>query len=89
MNQTLDAPILVFEYWELSEVFVALAMILIFGIMFYEWVLLCVLLILTLIGLPYIRRNYNRGMEFHYPYKTLGMSLPGLINPKWRGRMSD
>ena len=89
VNQTLDSPILVFEFWELSEVFVALGLILIFGVLFYEWVLLCVLLILTLVGLPYVRRNFNRGMEFHSLYRRLGMNLPGLVNPKRRTRMSD
>lgn len=89
VNQTLDAPILVFEFWELSEIFVALGLILIFGVLFYEWALLCCLLAVTLIGLPYLRRHFNRGMEFHYPYRKLGMSLPGLINPKFRTRMSD
>ena len=89
VNQTLDAPILVFEFWELSEIFVALGLILVFGVLFYEWALLCGLLTLTLIGLPYVRRHFNRGMEFHYPYRKFGMNLPGLVNPKWRPRMSD
>jgi hypothetical protein len=89
VNQTLDAPILIFEYWELSEAFVALGLILFFGVLFYEWLLLCTLLLITLIGLPYVRRNFNRGMEFHYPYRKLGMSLPGLVNPKFRPAMSD
>jgi hypothetical protein len=89
VNQTLDAPILVFEYWELTEIFVGLGLILVLGVLFYEWALLCALLILTLIGLPYVRRNFNKGMEFHYPYRKFGMTLPGLVNPKWRTRMSD
>lgn len=89
VNQTLDAPILVLDFWELSEIFVALGMILVFGVLFYEWILLCVLLIVTLVGLPYVRRNFNRGMEFHYPYRKFGMSLPGLVNPKFRSQMSD
>ena len=89
VNQTLDAPILVFEFWELSEIFVALGLILVFGVLFYEWALLCGLLTVTLIGLPYVRRHFNRGMEFHYPYRKFGMNLPGLVNPKRRPRMSD
>jgi hypothetical protein len=89
VNQTLESPILVFEFWELSEVFVALALILIFGVVFYQWLLLCFLLVVTLVGLPYLRRNFNRGMEFHYPYRKFGVSLPGLINPKFRMQMSD
>ena len=89
VNQTLDSPILVFEFWELSEVFVALGLILIFGVVFYQWLLLCLLLVVTLVGLPYLRRNFNRGMEFHYPYRKFGVSLPGLVNPKFRTQMSD
>lgn len=89
VNQTLDAPIMVFETWELSEVFVALTEILVFGVIFYEWSLLCLSLGITLIGLPYVRRNFNRGMTFHYPYRRFGMGLPGLANPGSGTRVSD
>ena len=89
VNQTLDSPIMLFEVWELSEIFVALFLILILGVLFYEWVLLCLLLAATLVGLPYVRRNFNKGMAFHYPYRHLGMHLPGLINPGGRTRVSD
>lgn len=89
VNQTLDSPILIFDYWELTEVFVALGLVLIFGVLFYEWFLLCALLVTTLIGLPYVRRNFNKGMEFHYPYRRFGMSLPGLVNPKFKTLLSD
>lgn len=89
VSQTLDAPITVFDIWELTDVFVALAMILIFGILFYEWALLVVLLSVTLIGLPYVRKTYPKGMVFHYPYRRFGMELPGLFNPYGRPVMSD
>lgn len=89
VNQTLDSPIMLFDYWELSEIFVALFLILILGVLFYEWFLLCICLAVTLIGLPYLRRNYNKGMAFHYPYRHFGMRLPGLINPGTQRRMSD
>ena len=89
VSQTLDAPITVFDIWELTDVFVALAMILIFGVLFYEWGVLVVLLALTLIGLPYVRKNFPKGMVFHYPYRRFGMSLPGLFNPYGRTKMSD
>ncbi len=89
VNQTLDAPIMLFETWELGEVFVALIEVLVFGIVFYEWTLLCVLLGVTLIGLPYLRKNFNKGMAFHYPYRHFGMQLPGLTNPGGRTRVSD
>ena len=89
VNQTLDSPVMVLEFWELSEVFVALALILIFGAMFYQWALLCALLMVALVGLPYVRRNFNRGMVFHWPYSRLGMALPGLQNPGAGRPMSD
>ena len=31
---------------------------------------------------PIIRRRNERGVFFHWPYRNLKMSLPGLINPK-------
>ena len=89
VNQTLDSPVMVFEFWELSEVFVALGLILIFGVVFYQWALLCFLLAVALIGLPYVRRNFNRGMIFYWPYSRLGMQLPGLANPGRDRPMSD
>ena len=89
VNQTLDAPIMLFETWELSEVFVALGLILVFGVLFYEWTLLCVLLGVTLVDLPYLRKNFNKGIAFHYLYRRFGMRLPGLTNPGGRIRVSD
>lgn len=89
VNQTLDAPILLFETWELIEVFVALAEILIFGIVFYQWGFLCLLLAGTLVGLPYLRKNFSKGMLFHYPYRRWGMTLPGLSNPGSQTAYSD
>lgn len=89
VNQTLDSPVMVLEFWELSEVFVALGLILILGAVFYQWLLLCVLLVLALAGLPYIRRNFNRGMIFHWPYSRAGIRLPGLANPGHNRPMSD
>jgi len=89
VSQTLDAPITLFDIWELSEIFVALFLILVLGVLFYEWFLLCLALAVTLGGLPYVRRNYNKGMAFHYPYRRFGMRLPGLVNPGAGRRMSD
>ena len=89
VSQTLDSPIMIFEIWELSEAFVALGLILVLGVLFYEWVALCVLLAATLGGLPYVRKRFNKGMAFHYPYRRFGMHLPGLVNPGRRTRMSD
>ena len=64
VNQTLDAPILVFEYWELTEIFVGLGLILVLGVLFYEWALLCALLILTLNAILLLQ--------------TFGVDIPGL-----------
>ena len=89
VSQTLDSPITLFDVWELSEIFVALFLILVLGVLFYEWFLLCLSLAVTLIGLPYVRRNFNKGMAFHYPYRRLKMHLPGLVNPGMRRRVSD
>lgn len=36
VSQTIDSPITVFEIWELSDVFIALFIILIFGVVFYS-----------------------------------------------------
>jgi hypothetical protein len=89
VSQTLDSPITLFDVWELSEIFVALFLILVLGVLFYEWFLLCLSLVVTLVGLPYVRRNYNKGMPFHYPYRRFKMHLPGLVNPGMRRRVSD
>ena len=89
VSQTLDSPIMLFDVWELSEIFVALFLILVLGVLFYEWLLLCVSLAITLVGLPYVRRNYNKGMAFHYPYRRFRMRLPGMVNPGGRRRVSD
>jgi len=89
VNQTLDAPIIIFEFWEIGEIFFALFLILVFGVLFYEWLLMTVLLGMTLIGLPYLRRNFNKGMVFHYPYSRFKMTLPGLIQPRGKRIVSD
>ena len=89
VNQTIDSPIMVFDYFELGEVFVALAIILIFGVLFYAWGLMLFILALTLGLGPYIRRRSERGVFFHWPYKNLGMSLPGLVNPHGTKKFSD
>ena len=89
ISQTLDTPIMFADIWELSEVLWSLAAILVFGILFYSWVLMIVCLLWTLVIGPIIKRNHNKGILFHYPYKKFGMSLPGIINPKGRRKFSD
>ena len=82
MSQTIDSPITIFDFWELSEGFAALAVHLIFGVVFYSWGLMLLLLMAVLIACPIIRRKNERGIFFHWPYRMLGMQLPGLVNPR-------
>ncbi|MFK7827051.1 MAG: hypothetical protein AB8G05_23110 [Oligoflexales bacterium] len=87
--QTVDNPITVFDYFELSEVFVALGAMLLFGIVVSSWKMMLISLILTLGVGPYVRRRNQKGIYFHYPYRRFGMRLPGLINPRGKKRFSD
>jgi len=89
VSQTIDSPILVFDYFELSEIFTALFVVLMFGVILYSWGLMLVLLVLNLGLGPVIRRRNKRGIFFHWPYRNLKMSLPGLINPKGKTKYSD
>ena len=89
VSQTIDSPILVFDYFELTEVFAALLVMLVFGIIFYSWGLMLLFLILILGVGPQVRRRNKKGIYFHWPYRKLHMSLPGLINPKGRKKYSD
>ena len=89
MSQVIDSPILVFDYFELGEVFAALFSILIFGIVFYSWGLMFLSLVAILGVVPQIRRRNKKGILFHWPYYKLGMSLPGLINPQGPQKYSD
>ena len=87
--QTIDKPITVFDYFELTEVFAALIALMVFGIIIYSWQLMILSLSFTLGIGPYIRRRNKKGIYFHYPYRKFGMSLPGLINPKGKQKYSD
>lgn len=89
VSQTIDSPILVFDYFELTEVFAALLVMLIFGIIFYSWGLMLLFLVLILGVGPQLRRRNKKGIYFHWPYKKFYMTLPGLINPKGRKKYSD
>ena len=64
VSQTLDAPIMLFDFWELSEIFVALFLILVLGVLFYEWFLLCASLAVTLIGSLTFGATSTRGWHF-------------------------
>ncbi len=89
ISQTLDSPIMFANIWELSDLLLCLSSILIFGLIFYSWVLLLVSLVWTLAINPYIKKHYNRGILIHWPYKALKMELKGLINPRGNKRYSD
>ena len=81
VSQTIDAPILVFDYFELGEVFTGLIVLLLFGIVIYCWELMFLLLGVTLGIGPVVRRRHKKGIFFHWPYRHLKMRLPGLFNP--------
>jgi len=89
VSQTINDPIMIVDFWELGDAFAALFIILVFGIMFYSWGLMSVLLFFALFVAPIIKRNSNRGVFLHLPYRILGMSLPGLANPKGERKYSD
>lgn len=89
VSQTIDSPILIFDFWELSDAFSALAIILVFGVLFSAWGLMVALLCFTLGAGPIIRRRNHPGVFFHYPYRHLWINLPGLINPRGRRKFSD
>lgn len=87
--QTIDSPITVFDFWELSDVFIGLFIILIFGVVAYSWITMSVLLLLFLVIGPVVKKKNHRGIYLHWPYRHLKMNLPGLINPGGRKRYSD
>jgi len=89
VSQTIDSPITIFDFWELSEAFTALFVVLLFGVVFYSWGSMFLLLLLVLFAMPVIRTKNNRGIFFHWPYRHLTLELPGLINPKRRRKFSD
>ena len=89
VSQTVDSPITIFDYFELSDAFAALAVVLVFGVLLYSWGLMALLLILVLGVGPVIRRRNNKGIFLHWPYRHLGVSLPGFMNPGRNSRYSD
>jgi hypothetical protein len=89
VSQTVDSPIMIFDYFELGDAFVALAIVMIFGVALYSWGLMTVFLILVLGLAPIIRRRNNKGIFLHWPYRKFGVSLPGLVNPGDGRRYSD
>ncbi|MBK9324278.1 MAG: hypothetical protein IPM97_15245 [Bdellovibrionaceae bacterium] len=86
VSQTIDSPIMVFDIWELSDVFIALFIILVFGVLFYSWGTMFTLLSLCLGFGPVIKKKYPKGIFFHWPFSRLRMELPGLVNQKSNDR---
>jgi len=89
VSQTIDTPIMIFDFWELSDAFLGLMIVLVFGVLFYSWGTMFLLLALTLGFGPIIKRRNNPGIFFHYPYRHFWIELPGLINPRGRRKYSD
>lgn len=86
VSQTIDAPIMIFDFWELTDALMALLVVLVFGVIFYTWDIMFILLALVLVVGPTIKRKNNKGIYLHYPYRKLKITLPGLINPKGDAR---
>jgi hypothetical protein len=82
VSQTIDSPITIFDFWELSEAFAGLFVVLVFGVIFYSWGIMFILLCLVLGAGPVVRSKNHRGIFFHWPYRHWGIQLPGFINPK-------
>jgi hypothetical protein len=89
VSQTIDSPVTIFDYFELGDAFVALVVILLFGVIFYSWGTMCVLLAVLLGVVPPLRLKYPRGILLHWPHRHLGVSLPGLFNPRGSRVYSD
>ena len=89
VSQTIDSPIMIFDFWELSEAFLALGVILVFGVVFYCWGVMLFLLSLVVFAVPVIRSRNKKGIFLHWPYRYLHVSLPGLFNPKGERKFSD
>ncbi len=89
VSQTIDSPIMIFDHFELSDAFVTIGIVLIFGVIFYAWGMMMFLLLVFLGIGPVIRKNHPKGIFLHWPYRHWGISLPGLTNPIRRRRFSD
>ncbi len=80
---------MIFDHFELSDAFVALFIVLVFGVLFYSWFSMFSLLVIFLGIGPVIKKNHPKGIFLHWPYQKLAISLPGLINPKGERKFSD
>ncbi len=89
VSQTVNDPITLGDYWDLYDVYGALLVVLAFGLVFYQWSLMVLGLIVVIAVIPSIKQKNNRGIFLHYPYKRFQMTLPGLVNPKGDKVYSD
>ncbi len=89
MSQTIDSPIMIVDVWELSEAFAAIFVVLMFGVVAYEWGAMCLGLLVILVAVPMVKKRNNRGIFLHWPYRRLRVSLPGILNPRGRRKFSD
>lgn len=87
--QTLDTPVMILDYWELTDVYAALVILFICGLILAQWTLTLVLFVLVMGLIPSVRRKNEKGFFFHWPYKNLGVPLRGLPNPLKKTRYSD
>lgn len=87
--QTIDEPILIFDHFNLSELFAFILNILFVGVLFDLWLITFLSSIFILGFAPIIRKRSNKGVYLHYPYRHFGFVLPGIINPLGRKKFSD
>ena len=89
VSQTVDSPILVMDYFELSDIFIAVAIVMFFGVIMYQWLAMFALLFVALGVLPIVKNRHPKGILLHWPYRKFGMSLPGLLNPGSNKKFSN
>ena len=89
VSQTTDSPIMIFDFLELGDAFAAIGGVLIFGVLFYSLPLLLLSLVTSLVAVPIVKKHNHRGIFFHWSYRHLSMTLPGIVNPGKNQRYSD
>ena len=71
VSQTIDSPIMIFDFWELSEAFTALFVVLLFGVVFYSWG--------TMFLIPYARTFCDAGDSVEEQSRDfLSLAIPAL-----------
>ena len=81
VSQTLDQPVMILDFWEFQDLGLAVG-VLFLGTLTSEWVTTTIGLFVVGVILPFIKKEYPKGIILHWPYRHLGMSLPGFINPR-------